>query len=99
MWGTQGKLAAELGCSREWLNRVINGKGELGILYTLRLAILMDEDALAALREFGYTEEADLLAKIFTPPKLTRAQIDVAERFGKLSSKRQHGFKTLLDAE
>jgi transcriptional regulator with XRE-family HTH domain len=96
---SQRKLAAELGMSRERLNRVINGKGGLSIKNTLRLAAFLNEDALASLRAFGYADEANLLATIYAPPKFTRAQVDVAERFAKRSVKRQRLVKALLDED
>ena len=85
--------------SRERLNRVIRGEGGLSIKNTLRLAVLLDEDPTAALRAFGYVDEADMLATVYGPPKLTRTQLDVAERFAKLSAKRQRLVKALLDED
>lgn len=83
--------------SRERLNRVIRGEGGLSVKNVLRLAVLLDEDPTIALRAFGYTDEADMLATVYGRPKLTRAQLDVAERFAKLSPKRKRTVKALLD--
>jgi transcriptional regulator with XRE-family HTH domain len=94
---SQRQLAAALKMSRERLNRVIRGEGGLSVKNVLRLAVLLDESPLVALRAFGYTDEADLLAAVYGPPKLTRAQLDIAERFGKLSPKRKRTVIALLD--
>jgi transcriptional regulator with XRE-family HTH domain len=94
---SQRQFAVALGMSRERLNRVIRGEGGLSVKNVLRLAVLLDESPLVALRAFGYADEADLLAAVYGPPKLTRAQLDIAERFGKLSPKRKRTVVALLD--
>jgi transcriptional regulator with XRE-family HTH domain len=94
---SQRLLAVALKMSRERLNRVIRGEGGLSVKNALRLAALLDESPLVVLRAFGYADEADLLAKAFDPPKFTRAQLEVAERFGKLSPKRKRTLLALLD--
>lgn len=83
--------------SRERLNRVIRGEGGLSVKNALRLAELLDESSLVTLRAFGYTDEADLLEREFGTPKFTRAQMTVAERYAKLSPKRQRTVMALLD--
>lgn len=82
--------------SRERLNRVIRGAG-LSVKNVLRLAVLLDESPLVALRAFGYTDEADLLAAVYGPPKLTRAQLEVAERYGKATTKQRKIVRAVLD--
>lgn len=94
---SQRQLAAALKMSRERLNRVIRGEGGLSIKNVLRLAVLIDEAPIVALRAFGYVDEADLLAAVYGPRKLTAAQLEIAARFAALSRKRQRALLALLD--
>jgi transcriptional regulator with XRE-family HTH domain len=96
---SQRQLAAALKMSRERLNRVIRGEGGLSVKNVLRLAVLLDESPLVALRAFGYTDEADLLAAVYGSPKLTRAQLDIAARFGKATAKQRRIVRAVLDDE
>jgi transcriptional regulator with XRE-family HTH domain len=96
---SQRQFAVALGMSRERLNRVIRGEGGLSVKNVLRLAVLLDESPLVALRGFGYTDEADLLAAVYGPPKLTRAQLEIAERYGKATAKQRRIVRAVLDDE
>jgi transcriptional regulator with XRE-family HTH domain len=96
---SQRQLAAALKMSRERLNRVIRGEGGLSVKNVLRLAVLLDEAPIVALRAFGYADEADMLATVYGPPKLTRAQLDIAERFGKATAKQRRIVRAVLDDE
>lgn len=82
--------------SRERLNRVIRGEGGLSIKNVLRLAVLLDEAPIVALRAFGYSDEADLLAAVYGPPPLTRAQLEIAERYGKATTKQRRIVRAVL---
>jgi transcriptional regulator with XRE-family HTH domain len=93
---SQRQLAAALRMSRERLNRVIRGEGGLSVKNALRLAVLLDEDPTVALRAFGYTDEADMLAKVYGPQQLTRAQLDVADRYGKATAKQKRLIRAIL---
>lgn len=82
--------------NRSRLNRVFNG-ARLGLSNCLKLAALVDELPHLVLRAWGYQVEAASIERAYAPPRLTGKQLEIAERFGKLSPKRKRTVIALLD--
>jgi hypothetical protein len=81
--GGPAKAAAALKVTRQHISRVLSGGSALGVVATVRAAIIVGRNPVKALRDVGEDDAADVLPQGFGAP-VTRTQRTLLEKIDAL---------------